>query len=390
MLTRARGRCECCRAHEHQRALEVDHIIPRNQGGSDAISNLQGLCYRCNAGKRDTPTTDFRGMLASYGRRQEGCWFCVLEASGQELLEHELADCIVDAYPVTKGRSLVIPKRHVAERLEPHQREWNAVVDLLKRQALALQARLRLCRLDNRVSLFSCTRCVARAERLPEWQSNTVSWANEKDSFLSPQATPDGTGQYGITYQYWPMAARSKKLTLAEVRALIQGLLGKPELGEADLLAFAQTVNGSAFKDPPPPKPKPPTATEVKNKVLAHFQCKTVTQLRKDKNFQLSMTGEEVTLKTKDDWLVLYRRFIGIPANERNLEDGPTVINGIDVLQHFRPWVVFGLDPKTATADEVREAFRRLIQQHHPDHGGDPRVAERLQTMKDSILALMP
>ena len=186
------------------------------------------------------------------------------------------------------------------------------------------------------------------------------------------------------------MAAQSKKLTLAEVRALIQALLGKPELGEADLLAFAQTINGSAFKDPPPPKPKPPTATELKKQVLAHFHCKTVAQLRKDKNFQLSMTGEEVALKTKDDWLVLYRRFIGIPANERNLEDGPTVINGIDVLQHFRPWVVFGLDPKTATADEVREAFRRLIQQHHPDHGGDPRVAERLQTMKDSILALMP
>lgn len=185
------------------------------------------------------------------------------------------------------------------------------------------------------------------------------------------------------------MAGRSKKLTLAEVRALIQALLGKPELGEADLLVFAQTVNGSAFKDPPPPKPKPPTATELHNKMLAHFHCKSVAQLRKDKNFQLSMTGE-VALKTKGDWLVLYRRFIGIPANERNLEDGPTVINGINVLQHFRPWVVFGLDPKTATADELREAFRRLIQQHHPGHGGDPRVAERLQTMKDSILALMP
>ena len=24
----ARGRCECCGAHEHQRVLEVDHIIP--------------------------------------------------------------------------------------------------------------------------------------------------------------------------------------------------------------------------------------------------------------------------------------------------------------------------------------------------------------------------
>ncbi|QPN62024.1 HNH endonuclease [Synechococcus sp. CBW1004] len=60
VLTRARGRCECCGARAvaqqtpHQRALELDHIIPNNQGGSDAISNLQALCFRCNAGKRDT------------------------------------------------------------------------------------------------------------------------------------------------------------------------------------------------------------------------------------------------------------------------------------------------------------------------------------------------
>jgi hypothetical protein len=37
----------------HQRALEVDHIVPRNQGGSDDLSNLQSLCFRCNAAKRD-------------------------------------------------------------------------------------------------------------------------------------------------------------------------------------------------------------------------------------------------------------------------------------------------------------------------------------------------
>jgi len=128
VLTRAKGRCECCGAHEHQRALEVDHIVPRNQGGSDDLSNLQALCFRCNAAKRDTDSTDFRGLQASYASREVGCVFCALEASGRVLLENELALCIADAYPVTPGHSLVIPRRHVADGLALHQPEWNAVV----------------------------------------------------------------------------------------------------------------------------------------------------------------------------------------------------------------------------------------------------------------------
>jgi HNH endonuclease len=74
----------------HQRALEVDPIIPRNQGGSDTISNLQALCFRCNAGKRDTDRTDFRGVQASYSHREVGCVFCALEGSGRVLLENAL------------------------------------------------------------------------------------------------------------------------------------------------------------------------------------------------------------------------------------------------------------------------------------------------------------
>ena len=140
VLTRARGRCECCGAHEHQRALEVDHIIPKNQGGSDDISNLQTLCFRCNAGKRDTDRTDFRGVQASYGRREEGCVFCALEGSGRVLQENELAVCIPDAYPVSKEHSLVIPRRHVADGMGLHQPEWNAVVELLKRRQEHLSA----------------------------------------------------------------------------------------------------------------------------------------------------------------------------------------------------------------------------------------------------------
>ena len=141
VLTRARGRCECCGAHEHQRALEVDHIIPRNQGGSDDITNLQALCFRCNAGKRDTDRTVFRGMQASYGVRVEGCVFCELEGSGQVLLENELALCIADAYPVTPGHSLVFPRRHVADGLTLHQPEWNAMVELLKQRKEQLNAK---------------------------------------------------------------------------------------------------------------------------------------------------------------------------------------------------------------------------------------------------------
>jgi hypothetical protein len=125
----------------HQRALQVDNIVPRNQGGSDFLSNLQALCFRCNAGKRDTDnSTDFRGLQASYASCEAGCGFCALEASGRLLLENELALCIADAYPMTPGHSLVIPRRHVADGLALHQPEWNALVELLKLRREELSA----------------------------------------------------------------------------------------------------------------------------------------------------------------------------------------------------------------------------------------------------------
>ena len=55
------------------------------------------------------------------------------------LLENELALCIADAYPVSEGHSLVIP-RHGADGLELHQPEWNAVVELLKLRREQLRA----------------------------------------------------------------------------------------------------------------------------------------------------------------------------------------------------------------------------------------------------------
>lgn len=51
---------------------------------------------------------------------------------------------------------------------------------------------------------------------------------------------------------------------------------------------------------------------------------------------------------------------------------------------------MYSLDLHTATTDTLHTAFHRLIQEHRPDPGGHLRVTERLQRMKDSILALMP
>jgi ATP adenylyltransferase len=49
VLKRAGGRCELCGVSVEERAIEVDHIVPRKHGGSDDTENLQALCYKCNA-----------------------------------------------------------------------------------------------------------------------------------------------------------------------------------------------------------------------------------------------------------------------------------------------------------------------------------------------------
>jgi 5-methylcytosine-specific restriction endonuclease McrA len=44
VLDRDRGRCQLCAA----RATQVDHIVPRSEGGSDQPANLRSLCDYCH------------------------------------------------------------------------------------------------------------------------------------------------------------------------------------------------------------------------------------------------------------------------------------------------------------------------------------------------------
>ena len=137
VLKNAKFRCELCGITAEQKALEVDHIVPRKHGGSDDKTNLQALCYSCNAMKRDRDDTDFRNVKDSYALRQDGCIFCEL-SEDRILEENELAIAIRDAFPVTALHTLVIPKRHVADYFELYQPERNAMQQLLESQRFKL------------------------------------------------------------------------------------------------------------------------------------------------------------------------------------------------------------------------------------------------------------
>lgn len=113
VLKSAKFRCELCGISAEERALEVDHITPRAKGGTDEIANLQALCYSCNATKRDRDDADFRQVKRSYEDKDSSCPFCSDDL--ECILENRLARLVRDAFPVTAGHLLAIPKRHVAD-----------------------------------------------------------------------------------------------------------------------------------------------------------------------------------------------------------------------------------------------------------------------------------
>jgi len=141
VLSRAKFRCELCGIMDTDKALEVDHIVPKNLGGADDISNYQALCYTCNAQKRDRDSTDFRGLNESYEHREKDCLFCSLQMDDRSRIisENTLAYAIRDGFPVTEGHTLFIPKRHVQDYFDLTQAEINAVNALMREQKTHLQ-----------------------------------------------------------------------------------------------------------------------------------------------------------------------------------------------------------------------------------------------------------
>ena len=138
VLKRAKHRCELCGVQADQKALDVDHILPKSLGGSDDESNLQALCFTCNRSKGDRDDTDFRVIEHQYAHRDTSCVFCN-EVGNRVVEDNKLALAFLDAYPVTEGHTLIIPKRHVADYFDLFQPELNAVQQLLQSRQKALK-----------------------------------------------------------------------------------------------------------------------------------------------------------------------------------------------------------------------------------------------------------
>ena len=130
VLERAKSRCEACGISNNDKAIEVDHIIPKSLGGKDDLSNFQALCYSCNSMKKNKSKTNFKTIKNSYNKREKNCLFCNIKQK-DKYIENELAYATFDSYPVSKYHCLIIPKRHVKDYFGLYQAEINACNSLI-------------------------------------------------------------------------------------------------------------------------------------------------------------------------------------------------------------------------------------------------------------------
>lgn len=110
--------CRYCGAQSDKVRLEVDHVIPVCQGGTNDESNLITACHPCNAGKsgqtpiQAAPTEADRLRLAQENREQAES-FRLMQESVE--VRAKIRQLVVDQYCHARGRTQV--NRNVCSRL---------------------------------------------------------------------------------------------------------------------------------------------------------------------------------------------------------------------------------------------------------------------------------
>ncbi|MCA2505408.1 MAG: DnaJ domain-containing protein [Microcystis sp. M54BS1] len=174
-----------------------------------------------------------------------------------------------------------------------------------------------------------------------------------------------------------------------------------------------QTAQKTTVTEPKSPNTKEPKASRAaKDKVMgegglsvgqmkeaigAYFEADP-KNLQKNNMFQMGTRnlqsewesknpGKKWSLDNPSALEAIYRDYVGILPKERN-STGPTSVNGIDVTKYFYPWRAFGLDPKTATKQDIKTSYRKLSQKFHPDNPetGNREAFEAVNTMYRSIM----
>ncbi|MDJ0729490.1 MAG: DnaJ domain-containing protein [Crocosphaera sp.] len=134
-------------------------------------------------------------------------------------------------------------------------------------------------------------------------------------------------------------------------------------------------------------KTKSLTLSQLKQAVYEYFEVKNTTELKKSDAFKMAISvWDKLNLSKRESWEIIYRQFIGILPEEEG-ETGKDCINGIHLFKYFRPYQVFGLEPKEANTQDIKKAYHRLSKIYHPDNQetGDARIFDRLNIMYKSI-----
>ncbi|MGB3516601.1 MAG: J domain-containing protein [Elainellaceae cyanobacterium] len=160
---------------------------------------------------------------------------------------------------------------------------------------------------------------------------------------------------------------------------------------EFALLVLASTTSPKkATKSKPKAKKiKALTLPQLKAAVLGYFEAKDAKAMQRSGTYKMATDGmESLNFSYKASWEILYRKFIGVLPNELD-QEGYGCINGINIFEYSRPWDTFGLNPKSATIDDIKQSYRSLSKIYHPDNAetGDAKIFDRLNTLYRSICA---